>query len=153
MLRLEKLIFGLVASCLLIFLIPSFAFAACGDGALDGAETCDDSNTNGGDGCSAVCLIETTGLSITPSTILPNAGTGVNPGDILIYAILMTNTGQQNLTNVELTVLIDPQSVYFGFFRLPCTRVAFLLTALVIWQRGGNQFYLWGAIEPFFYRR
>jgi cysteine-rich repeat protein len=32
--------------------------ARCGDGRLDTGETCDDGNANGGDGCSATCVIE-----------------------------------------------------------------------------------------------
>ena len=30
----------------------------CGDGLIEGTETCDDSNTDGGDGCSSICLVE-----------------------------------------------------------------------------------------------
>ncbi|HEY5921646.1 MAG TPA: EGF domain-containing protein [Kofleriaceae bacterium] len=33
--------------------------AVCGDGIVEGAETCDDSGTTAGDGCSATCIIET----------------------------------------------------------------------------------------------
>jgi cysteine-rich repeat protein len=33
--------------------------AVCGDGAIAGAETCDDGNVNAGDGCSAACATET----------------------------------------------------------------------------------------------
>jgi cysteine-rich repeat protein len=32
--------------------------ARCGDGVVDGGESCDDGNTAGGDGCSATCSIE-----------------------------------------------------------------------------------------------
>ena len=32
--------------------------SVCGDGVTEGNETCDDSNTVSGDGCSANCLIE-----------------------------------------------------------------------------------------------
>ena len=35
--------------------------ALCGNGAVDPGETCDDSNTTDGDGCSAACQTETTG--------------------------------------------------------------------------------------------
>jgi len=34
------------------------AIATCGNGALEGAEECDDGNTISGDGCSATCQIE-----------------------------------------------------------------------------------------------
>jgi cysteine-rich repeat protein len=30
----------------------------CGDGFVEGAETCDDGNVNAGDGCSAACAVE-----------------------------------------------------------------------------------------------
>jgi cysteine-rich repeat protein len=33
--------------------------ALCGNGAVDPGETCDDSNTTAGDGCSATCQTET----------------------------------------------------------------------------------------------
>lgn len=36
----------------------SFKAARCGDGALDGGETCDDGNVKAGDGCSATCTLE-----------------------------------------------------------------------------------------------
>lgn len=36
--------------------------AVCGDGAVQGAEQCDDGNTTAGDGCSAVCVDEAPGL-------------------------------------------------------------------------------------------
>ncbi len=37
---------------------------ACGDGVVQGNETCDDSNTIGGDGCSTTCLLEYCGNGI-----------------------------------------------------------------------------------------
>lgn len=37
---------------------PDLAPPPCGNGALDPGETCDDQNTNGGDGCSGSCQIE-----------------------------------------------------------------------------------------------
>jgi len=33
--------------------------AVCGDGSITGDEGCDDSNTEAGDGCDAVCQVET----------------------------------------------------------------------------------------------
>ena len=32
--------------------------AECGDGVIEGAETCDDGNSNEGDGCSSICQVE-----------------------------------------------------------------------------------------------
>lgn len=36
----------------------------CGDGVVDGQEQCDDSNLQGGDGCSAACLLESCGNGV-----------------------------------------------------------------------------------------
>ncbi|HEY6877257.1 MAG TPA: DUF4215 domain-containing protein, partial [Polyangiales bacterium] len=45
------------------------AHAACGDGVLDALETCDDRNTEAGDGCTASCQFEAGYVcSGTPST-------------------------------------------------------------------------------------
>ncbi|MFN8599344.1 MAG: hypothetical protein U0842_02670 [Candidatus Binatia bacterium] len=51
--------FAIAAACaLLVLSSASAATAACGDGAIDGADTCDDQNTTPGDGCSASCQVE-----------------------------------------------------------------------------------------------
>ena len=42
------------------------AAAICGDGIIEGAEECDDGNTNDGDGCSGICDIEWGVLNYTP---------------------------------------------------------------------------------------
>ena len=56
------------AGCVLSFLAMIVLFsqhyessyaATCGDGMIEGAEGCDDSNTTNGDGCSSVCAVET----------------------------------------------------------------------------------------------
>ena len=39
-------------------IIITVAFIVCGDGIVEGAETCDDHNMIGGDGCSEHCQIE-----------------------------------------------------------------------------------------------
>jgi len=39
---------------------PRTGAAVCGNGAVEAGETCDDGNTTGGDGCSAMCRLETT---------------------------------------------------------------------------------------------
>jgi cysteine-rich repeat protein len=44
--------------------------SVCGDGAIDGAEECDDGNARGGDGCAASCLIETTEREICGNAVL-----------------------------------------------------------------------------------
>jgi cysteine-rich repeat protein len=55
--------------------------AVCGDGSIDGAETCDDGGTAPGDGCSATCAVET-GWSCAnePSTCTPICGDGITVG-------------------------------------------------------------------------
>lgn len=48
-----------IATCALFLLVGAVqAAAVCGDGILDGGETCDDFNTTPGDGCSASCATE-----------------------------------------------------------------------------------------------
>ena len=37
----------------------AYRIAGCGDGAINGNETCDDGNVSDGDGCSSVCQVET----------------------------------------------------------------------------------------------
>ena len=49
---------SLVVGAMGLFALPSVASAACGDGALDSGETCDDGNTTSLDGCDSVCAIE-----------------------------------------------------------------------------------------------
>jgi cysteine-rich repeat protein len=57
---------------------------ACGDGVLDGGETCDDGNTVAGDGCDATCNVEPinaatqTSLDVCPGALIPlvDSGTG-----------------------------------------------------------------------------
>lgn len=52
--------------------------SVCGDGAVDGDETCDDGNDDAGDGCSDVCVVEP-GWSCSgePSVCASNCGDGV----------------------------------------------------------------------------
>jgi large repetitive protein len=52
--------------------------AICGDGSVTGAETCDDGNTTPGDGCSAVCAIETGYTCVgMPSVCTPVCGDNI----------------------------------------------------------------------------
>jgi cysteine-rich repeat protein len=44
--------------------IGAFELGGCGDGFLDPSEACDDGNTVGGDGCSAICEIEDCGNGV-----------------------------------------------------------------------------------------
>jgi cysteine-rich repeat protein len=54
----------------------------CGDGQIDGAETCDDGGTAGGDGCSPLCTVEP-GWTCTgsPSVCTPICGDGLVRGN------------------------------------------------------------------------
>jgi len=53
---------------------------ACGNGILEGAETCDDGNKSPGDGCAADCTLEPAGPNNTcPGVVLQLTGTGTNP--------------------------------------------------------------------------
>jgi len=53
----------------------------CGDGAMDGSEGCDDGNINPGDGCSAICAVETGYTCIgEPSTCKRNNGVPCSSG-------------------------------------------------------------------------
>jgi cysteine-rich repeat protein len=45
---------------------PSICIFACGNGVLDGGETCDDGNAAAGDGCSASCRNESGWLCVAP---------------------------------------------------------------------------------------
>jgi len=54
----------------------------CGDGIIEGAEACDDGNTNSGDGCSSTCTLEC-GWECPPGTLCRAAkcGDGLVAGD------------------------------------------------------------------------
>jgi cysteine-rich repeat protein len=53
----------------------------CGDGKIEGSETCDDGNTKSGDGCSATCTVEP-GYACTgsPSVCTTTCGDGIKAG-------------------------------------------------------------------------
>lgn len=50
----------------------------CGDGIISAAQTCDDRNSNSGDGCSSLCLIEAgySCVGTSNSTCSPICGDG-----------------------------------------------------------------------------
>jgi cysteine-rich repeat protein len=51
----------------------------CGDGLISGTETCDDGNTNAGDGCDATCQLEpTTGNDVCPGKVITLVGSGTD---------------------------------------------------------------------------
>jgi cysteine-rich repeat protein len=65
------------------------SLTVCGDGAIQGSETCDDSNTVGADGCSPICLVEECGdpvgnsASALSSGETPIGGRAVTASDAL----------------------------------------------------------------------
>lgn len=68
--------------------------AICGNGFLEGDETCDDGNTTAGDGCSSTCAVETGAFCVHNE--LPCGGTSVRPthcyfpGDVCKQPLLLT---------------------------------------------------------------
>ncbi len=68
--------------------IVTVAAAACGDGALDGGEACDDGNTADGDGCSATCADETTGGGEEPGDEAGCCSSQRDPGGAALLAMV-----------------------------------------------------------------
>jgi cysteine-rich repeat protein len=77
--------------------------ATCGNSILEGLESCDDGNTNGGDGCSAVCQFEpaasaAAALVLDDSSSSPPGNNGVlEPGEAATLAPAWTNNGTSAL--------------------------------------------------------
>ncbi|MDQ3339122.1 MAG: DUF4215 domain-containing protein [Myxococcota bacterium] len=77
--------------------IASYAFdvtytpVVCGDNAVGPGEDCDDGNTAGGDGCSAVCVIESTS-EVEPNNTSPEAtaSTVQVTGDVVLAGAIAT---------------------------------------------------------------
>lgn len=56
---------------------PSTPCPVCGDGLIEGSETCDDANLSGGDGCSSLCVVDHAwSCSGTPSSCAITCGDG-----------------------------------------------------------------------------
>jgi cysteine-rich repeat protein len=87
----------------------------CGDGMMEGAETCDDGNTDDGDGCSSVCEIE------PPTEVLTNNQTqdftSAGPGDVSV-------TSTQCTSVARVTVDVDFSSGYQDELTLTLTSPA-----------------------------
>lgn len=59
---------------------PALVAAACGDGALDGADGCDDGNDADGDGCSSLCVVESGFACATqPAVAITNGSFELEP--------------------------------------------------------------------------
>ena len=118
-------------------LVPRVVFAACGDGAIDGTEECDDGDADSGDGCSASCTVEpgydcqdaTFSLDFNEAiTNGPIHGTSVNPNWTLsnndrtvsqsvnsaagVYMSTLPATGGRIAMDIEVT---GSDNDYFGF--------------------------------------
>ena len=78
--------------------------STCGNSILEGLESCDDGNTNGGDGCSAVCRFEpaaaaAAALVLDDSASSPPGNNGVlEPGETGVLTPSWTNNGASGLT-------------------------------------------------------
>lgn len=65
----------------------------CGDGRRDPPESCDDGNQTSGDGCSAQCGLETTGLTLSPPGGTTAAGT-LTSTQARVFRLSVTGPGQ-----------------------------------------------------------
>jgi len=80
----------------------------CGDGVINTGETCDDGNTNGGDGCSAACQTESSAPHVTVSVDKSTITTDLN----VESTVTVTATSQNGFSgNVTLTVAADAAGV------------------------------------------
>lgn len=122
----------------------------CGNGTIEGMETCDDNNTMNGDGCSNFCMIEP-GFNCTnePSNCITMCGDGItagveqcddgnlNPNDgctdtcqvILLDLNVPDNTtldySDEYFETDQVVFLFDPNNTNFStFFLLPDRRVS-----------------------------
>jgi cysteine-rich repeat protein len=77
--------------------------STCGNGIVEGLEACDDGNTTGGDGCSAVCRFEpaasvAAALVLDDSASAPPGNNGIlEPGETAVLAPAWTNNGSSAL--------------------------------------------------------
>ncbi|MGE5413658.1 MAG: S-layer homology domain-containing protein [Syntrophomonadaceae bacterium] len=77
--------------------------STCGNGVVEGLESCDDGNTADGDGCSAVCRWEPTGAAATALVVDDSASTPpgndgiLEPGETITLAPSWQNLGTSDL--------------------------------------------------------
>ena len=79
----------------------------CGDGFLDGAETCDDTNVTSNDGCSSSCALEST--EVEPNNSSANANPYVSPwfaaikpmGDLDVVSVVVANASSTIAASVH----------------------------------------------------
>jgi cysteine-rich repeat protein len=74
--------------------VGAFEITACGDGAVTAPEQCDDGDTNGGDGCSAGCSIESCwSCTGAPSSCSPTTGVSCDDGNACTSGDLCDGSG------------------------------------------------------------
>jgi cysteine-rich repeat protein len=86
--------------------VDLFAPGVCGNGSIEGTETCDDNNTAAGDGCADTCTLEQDWLCInTPSVCFPEDNTAVvGPASLAgaladtSKAVLFLGAGRYNMS-------------------------------------------------------
>lgn len=92
--------------------------AKCGNsvtetGAFGGtAESCDDGNTTGGDGCDATCQLEALDITLRKFGDDPLSGATVGLGDTIEYRIEVTNNGPSSMDTVVITDVLDSRLNY-----------------------------------------
>lgn len=64
----------------------------CGNGVIDGAETCDDGDTVSNDGCSATCTLELAGSYTAPGPTSTVSAALAQVGDIDVFEVTVTST-------------------------------------------------------------
>ncbi len=84
-------------------------FAACGNGAVETGEQCDDGNTTNYDGCSAQCKTETPAITIDKN----DNDNGDDTQQVLykgaaVYKVTVVNTGKVALTDVVVSDTVSP---------------------------------------------
>jgi cysteine-rich repeat protein len=103
--------------------------SVCGDGTVEGVEECDDGNTMGGDGCSAMCTVETPDASASSSP-----GTAIPDDDLTGIDDTVTISGCSTISNIN--VDIDITHTWRGDIDLTLTSPAG--TAVILWQDTGG---------------
>ncbi len=70
----------------------------CGNKAIEENEQCDDGNTDNGDGCNNQCRLEDSSIDLNKSV----SDSSVSIGQEVTYNFKIKNTGETNLSNIEL---------------------------------------------------
>jgi cysteine-rich repeat protein len=112
---------------------------ACGDGALDGAEACDDANTRDGDGCSAACAVEAgwacarDGRSVCSRSCVGPAGDACPGGNCCASPLVPGGTFR--LAGSHTTTV---SSFRLDAFEVNVARYRAYVGAAVAWRMAGN---------------